>query len=275
MLELPTDQELKYRGEAILAGLEEGINGGCKLNHLAVLHRLDRSTHEDFLLVELGIKPVASLLQTVVATYRESGFLSYIPQEEALGFPYFFALDVGIAWNPAMVSNILEKQSALLARMIAEVPSLARVRRNPNDPAFFEFTYLLARQDRTITKMLLEANLYNLPTAPAERCIRFYDRLRMANTITTARGVELPPYVTPADIEEDTNSMKSRLLRAYRQAKALTPGLELDIKTARPAKVPGFTYSTFGTLTNKDEDQLRKAYRSSGVPQGVERILEG
>ncbi len=243
-------------------------------------------THQDLLLVYLGLKPAASLLTVEVYGRNESFYRdNYSIHDYMLRFPLAaqggsdlrvvyaeeFTGDILAVWNPGTVTLAIRRN-----------PDVFRsVTISPEDSSFGYLFYSFARHPTGPFEDRIYGLLVGIPRDDVERFAAYdeplYELCSDLETLAQREGLVLfnqnSLLTPPAQVGYNADGVRDRVVTFVEQR-----GIEVDpklmnyIRQIRPAEVPGFRYVTTGPLSDH-ERQLTQAWESSQIDQKLEALL--
>jgi len=261
----PKTEILQARTGALIATMQETVDGGLDPAQIIWLEEEMPSEFRDFVMVLLGLKPAASFLHRVVDCF----FQSPRPSEGRYQYPhdaYIWGFrdderirQLGIeiminpghyyAWNPQLVIEVLENNQDLVKR--------TGYYRSPQTLVYNErdFSQFLNTLDR-YRFMALEAVLFGYPRIAGELYEKYSPSLIPAAERLWRRakrqGVPLTNQEPPRAIlylERNICGYKDEFLVLAGKLGGVYEKIVDYIRDLRPADVPGYPYATYGDLT--------------------------
>lgn len=277
----PTAEVLRERAETISNGLSDAVKNGLDLDLLRYLESEVKEGHErhrDLLMVHLGLKPMASYLESVLAIYQSApDYLPYL-QSNNLGLNIIAEGDT--VWNIGWEQELLNENQDLLSAIRSQLPESKNYPTYPRHGSFKKFVDFLSEQDEPKEAIALEGVLLGYPREAAFRFGAYYLSLSSlknhVGNFLKNQGINSRlqnPMSLQSLVKNEYGAMDELLETLDRLPRKIPDWLDEVIRNIRLAEVPGTQYFTFGADTEKDEKALTDAYEASGMEEKLLNIL--
>lgn len=284
--DIPSKESLQRKTAALIQRLDTGIRENTLDPHLVrSLKAGAPNTHDDLMLVYLGLKPVASMLCIETYGFNQAFYDAghsieeyqiHIPRKAEGGtnlhvlYDREFTDDILSVWNPQAARAVIQNNPDVFTR--------------DYDPELPEFAYMLesfARRTTSPSEDRIYGLLLGMPKEAVELFAQHFDNLetlcQQLKQDAAKQGVKLfnknSLMAKAGQVVFNENDAKNKAAAFIRKK-----GYEVDeklfayLQNCRPAEIPGFKYTTVGPLS-KHEQQLTQAWQASGMDQGLEALL--
>lgn len=271
------DAVLVKRADALANSYQRMVRTGSNLHLLR--DSLQTPAHEDFLLVQLGLKPSAVILYDVFDALHPSqkvNYIKFLPQRGEIMVNEW----AGAIWNTRLVSSILDENADIANTLVKEDSTADFYFTNPTDPNFGNFLGYISDDEASQRANLLSGLLHGYPREAVEpfanyrlQVFRLIDEIAERAESVGVSFLEDGMYSFRM-VQEDMD-FKNQLIALAEQFRFGTPELIDFIRRVRSAQAPGFKYSVVEDYPTEHEQLLTERFARSKVMTKLNRTIRG
>jgi hypothetical protein len=277
---METPRNLQIRADAVVEGHKQAFERGLNPESVLTLRYQNPWSFEDFLLLQLGLKPASVLLTNVAFTYLDGkNYLDCFKAVRESGVSVNFSpYDPSIFWNPQLTRKVLRENEDLFEKAKQDVPDLMYWDATPE---MDEFSYLLgfiSSPQSPLSSTIMAGVLHGFPRRASEAFAEHYRNITPAIAWTIQKAMnqgqefDLSQTIGVRTLCTDPE-FRDRITSMARLFGHPNERLIQYMAKIRYADIPGTPYVTSGNINRGAEMELKKAFQTSKVALKLDRLL--